>query len=81
MLMCPIARHELKSVHINLVHKQDDTGKHNLDEVIEGVLTGTHYDRSALKPIYDAYQSINLAKGCSAWKLREAIGSRLLQED
>jgi len=39
-----------------------------------------HYDRSELKPIYAAYKSLDLAKGCSAWKLREAIGSRLLQE-
>jgi len=79
MLMCLIARHELKTVHIYSVHKQDDKGKHKLHDIIKGITTGMHYDRSALNPIYNAYNAITLTEGSSAWNLREAIGSRLLQ--
>jgi len=74
--MCPIARRDLKSVHIYSVHKQDDTGKHELAEIIEGVLTGTHYDRSELKPIHDAYQSIHLTKGAR----RGSCGKQLARD-
>jgi len=81
MLMCLIARHELKTVHIYSVHKQDDTGQHKLDDIIKGVMTGMKYDRSTLKPIYDAYKAVKLAEGCSAMKLREEIGWRLQEEN
>ena len=79
--MCLNAHHELKTVNIYSVHKQDDTGKHKLDDIIKGVVTGMYYDRSALIPIYDAYNAVKLTKWCSAWKLREAIRSRLIQDN
>ena len=75
--MCPIARHELKSGHIYSVHKQDDTGKHCVEFLIQAVLTGTHYDLSKLKPIYDAYTRLVLDKKGSSWKLQKAIGEGL----
>jgi len=56
-------------------------GKHKLDDIIEGVMTGMHYDRGALKPIYDAYNAITLTEGCSAWTLRAGIVSRLMQNN
>ena len=56
------------------------TGIHSLEYIVEAVLTGTHYDLNELKPIYAAYNSIDLDKGRSSWKLKEAIGKRLLQE-
>ena len=61
------------------VHVQDDTGIHSLEHVVEAVLTGTHYDINELEPIYAAYNSTVLDKGRSSWKLKEAIGERLLQ--
>jgi len=79
--MCLNAHHELKTVNIYSVHIQDDTGKHKLDDIIKGVMTGMYYDRSALIPIYDAYNAVKLTKWGSAWKLREAIRSRLIQDN
>ena len=60
---------------------QEDTGKHKLDDIIKGVMTGMYYERSALIPIYDAYNAVQLTKGCTAWQLRAAIRSRLIQEN
>jgi len=79
--MCLDAHHELKTVNIYSVHKYDDTGKHKLDDIIKGVMTGMYYDRSALMPIYDAYNAVKLTKWYLAWKLREAIRSRLIQDN
>jgi len=79
--MCLNAHHELKTVVVCSACKQEDTGKHKLDDIIEGVLTGVYYDRSALIPIYDAYNAVQLTPGCTAWQLREAIRSRLIQEN
>jgi len=75
------AHHGLKNVNIYSVMNQEDTGKHKLDDIIEGVLTGVYYDRSALIPIYDAYNAVQLTPECTAWQLREAIRSRLIQEN
>jgi len=44
-------------------------------------MTGMKYDRSALKPIYDACKAVKLAEGCSAMKLQEEIGWRLQEEN
>jgi len=79
--MCLNAPHKLKNVNIYSVIKQADTGKHKLDDIIKGVMTGMHYERSALIPIYDAYNAVKLTKGCTAWQLRDAIRSRLIQEN
>ena len=79
--MCLNAHHELKTVNIYSVHQQDDTGKYKLDDIIKGVMTGMYYDRSALMPIYDAYNAVKLTKWYLAWKLREAIRSRLIQDN
>ena len=68
--MCLNAHHQLKTVNIYSVKKQDDTGTHNLDDIIKGVTTDIYYDVSALIPIYTAYNAIVLTKGCSAWQLR-----------
>ena len=62
--MCLNAHHELKTVNIYSVHQQDDTGKYKLDDIIKGVMTGMYYDRSALIPIYDAYNAVRLIKLC-----------------
>jgi len=63
------------------VFKQKDTGKYKLDDIIKEVATGTYYDSSELIPIYDAYNAATLAEGCSAWRLRDAIRSRLTQDN
>jgi len=36
---------------------------------------------SALIPIYDAYNAVTLEEGYSAWNLRDAIRSRLTQDN
>jgi len=79
MYLC--AQHELKNVNIHPVNKLEDTGKHKLDDIIAGVMTGTHYECSALIPIYNAYNAVQLTKECTAWQLRAALRSRLMQED
>jgi len=75
------AHHELTTVKMYSVLKQDDTGKYKLDEIIEEIVTGMDYDPGELIPIYDAYSAVTLSEGCSAWKLRDAIRSRLTQDD
>jgi len=75
------AHHELTTVNTYSVHQQDDTGKHKLDDIIEGVSTGMYYEPSALIPIYHAYNAVTLAKGCSASKLRDAFRLRLTQDN
>jgi len=79
--MCLNAHHELTNVNIYSVMKKEDTGKHKLDNIIEQIMTGMDYNHSALIPIYDAYNAVQLTKGCTAWQLREAIRSRLIQEN
>jgi len=61
------------------VHKQDDTGIHSLEHIVQAVLTGTHYDINELKPIYATYNRTDLDKGRTSWTLKQAIGERLLQ--
>jgi len=73
--MCLNAQHELKNVNTYPVMQQEDTGKHKLDDM------GMRYECSALIPIYDAYNAVQLAKGCTAWQLRAALRSRLIQEN
>ena len=68
-------------MNIYSVLKQDDTGKRKLHDIIKRITTGMDYDRTKLIPIYNAYNAVRLAEGCSAIKLREAIRSRLMQEN
>jgi len=81
LLTCLNAHHELKTVVVCSACKQEDTGKHKLDDIIKEVATGTHYESSELIPIYDAYNAATLNQGGSAWRLRDAIRSRLTQDD
>ena len=39
------------------------------------------FEVSALIPIYESYNAVVLAAGCSASKLRDAIRSRLTQDN
>jgi len=39
------------------------------------------FEVSALIPIYESYNAVVLAAGCSASKLRDAIRSRLTQDE
>jgi len=54
-------------------------GRHSKDSIIEGIVTGTHYDINELKPIYAAYKSANLDEGGTSWALQQAIGKRLVE--
>jgi len=58
-----------------------DTGKYKLEDIIKEVATGTHYDPMELIPIYDAYNAARLDERCSTSRLRNAIRSRLIEEE
>jgi len=62
------------------VDKLTDTGKYKVDDMIQKVATGAHYDSKDLIPICDAYNASVLEKGSTAWRLRGAIRSRLAQD-
>jgi len=74
------ARHELTTINMYSVSKQDDTGKYRLEEIIEEIATDMDFEVSALIPIYESYNAVTLSEECSAWKLRDAIRSRLTQD-
>ena len=74
------ARHELTTINMYSVSKQDDTGKYRLEEIIEEIATGMDFEVSALIPIYESYNAVTLSEDCSAGKLRDAIRSRLTQD-
>jgi len=52
--MCLNTHHELTTVNKYSVRKQDDTGKHKLNDTIDGVATGMYYDRISLIAICNA---------------------------
>ena len=83
LLMCLHVHHQLLTVDVCSVCKRTDTGKYKLDDMIEKIATGTLYDPNDLIPIYDAYNAAEhpLEEGCSAWRLRGAIHSRLTRDD
>jgi len=58
-----------------------DTGKYQVDDIIQKVATGTRYDPNMLVPIYDAYKASGLEEGCTASRLRDAIYSRLTRDN
>jgi len=61
------------------VQKQEDTGMHSKDSIIQAIETGTHYDINELKPIYAAYNSAELDEDGTSWTLKQAIGERLVE--
>ena len=78
--MCLLARHQLLTMYVCSVDKLTDTGKYKVEEMIQQIATGTNYECKDLIPILDAYNAATLEKGCTAWRLRDAIRSRLAQD-
>jgi len=73
--------HELTTLNVYSVSQLDDTGKYRLEEIIEVIATGMDLEVSDLIPIYESYNAVVLAAGRSASKLRDAIRSRLTQDE
>jgi len=78
--MCLLAHHQLLTMHVCSVDKLTDTGQYKVDDMIDQIATGTNYECKDLIPILDAYDAAELDEGCTAWKLRDAIRTRLAQD-
>jgi len=78
LLLCVNDDHELTHVHVSPVDPLYDTGQYSMEVILEKIATGTDFSMVELIPIYKAFSQVGA--GHSA-QLRDAIGSRLQQED
>jgi len=72
---------ELTTLLVYPVSLLEDTGKYRLEEIIAEIERGMDFDANALIPIYESYLASNLSDENTASKLRDAIRSRLIEDD